>query len=255
MPIAAEADAPWRRLSEGLAGGTPAPFVRGPWSLPPDNLLIGWWTVVYGPSKTAESTTELIRHIGELLAERGEDAAAGMHMLWGTTAAGIQFNITAAPADVLAAPADPTADREQPDHARVARELKELTGLSAEVLGSGVGVTREQFQRWLKGSPISDARHGQLIYLHTIAADVARRLATLDAKIWWKTPGGDGLTPAELLRRRQANHVYRLVSALPDSAPVVDGVLVTLPQQEDADLGSESNEDGKAWSPYGDTSG
>lgn len=127
-------------------------------------------------------------------------------------------------------PVGPTAPQ-----ASLARELRELTGLPAASLGAALGVTREQYQRWLRGDPISNIRHGQLAYLHTIAADATRRLGD-QALVWWRTPAEGAATPEQMLRNRLIDRVHRLVVHLPDSAPVVDGVLVALAAQEPMNL-------------------
>jgi len=153
--------------------------------------------------------------------------------------------------------ADPTPEEREPvieaTPARLAHELRDLTGLSAQSLGAAVGVTREQYQRWLAGRPISDTRHGQLVYLHAIAADVARRLGA-QTHLWWKTPIESGTTPEQLLAQRLGDRVHWLVTQIPDSQPVVEGVLVGLPVQTHDDDEPEWNVDvSAAWSPYHDS--
>ncbi len=140
---------------------------------------------------------------------------------------------------------------EQPDHARLAREIKSSTGLPAALLGRALGVTREQFQRWLAGRPISTVRHGQLAYLHTVAAELDRRLGS-NAPLWWRTPAADGVAPAELLTARQIDKVHRRVCSIADPAPIVDGVLVALPVQEALDPADydDASDGDDSWSPY-----
>lgn len=138
-------------------------------------------------------------------------------------------------------------------HARLAREVRERTGLPAAQLGSALGVTREQYQRWLRGDPISTIRHGLLVYLHAVVADAFRRLGP-EAHVWWRTPRADGRTPAQLLADRLVDQVHRLVSELPDAAPIVDDVLVGMPAQQPRPLDDEAAVDGddeESWSPYG----
>jgi hypothetical protein len=140
-------------------------------------------------------------------------------------------------------------------HALLARDLRELTGLPAATLGASLGVTREQYQRWLRGSPISTIRHGQLGYLHTIAADAVRRLGLEEAHIWWRTPFSVGTTPEQLLTARLIDRLHRIVSELPDPAPVVGDVLVALPAQQpiEFDPDEELVQDGDdSWAPYGE---
>jgi len=135
-----------------------------------------------------------------------------------------------------------------PSHARLAQDLKDMTGLSAATLGCSFGVTCEQYQRWLAGTPISTVRHGQLVFTHTVVSDVARRLCVEAAHIWWRTPIDGATTPADLLARRRLDDVYRLVLAVPDAQPVVDGVLQSLPRQMDLDDWGEDDAPGEPWS-------
>lgn len=217
------------------------------------DLFGGWWPVVFPLHGALEATAELVERIETLIAEHGAAAvAARLNTLWIATDARVQFEVNNPTADgaidepLASAPSDPS-------HVQLARELRELTGLSAATLGAAVGVTREQYQRWLAGGAISGARHGQLIYLHTIAADVARRLGAAAGRLWWKTPvEGGTITAEELLRRRQADRVYRMVAATPDPAPIVDDVMRGLPVQEDAEYEDDLGGGGDSWSPYGD---
>lgn len=137
-------------------------------------------------------------------------------------------------------------------HSRLARELRALTGLPASALAMAFGVTREQYQRWVSGRPISDVRHGQLIYAHTIAAEVARKLGSDQAPVWWRTQLSSGETPEQLLRRRNLALVYESVVSLPDPRPVVDDVELGLRPRDDGwseepPEGIEAQDD---WSPY-----
>ncbi len=140
-------------------------------------------------------------------------------------------------ADAAAEPTAGPAPAPMAEHARLARELRNRTGLPAATLGAALGVTREQYQRWLRGDPISTIRHGLLSYLHTIAADAARRLGPDRAHVWWRTPASDGIAPDQRLRDRLTDDVHRLVTALPDPAPIIDDVLVALPAQQPLNLG------------------
>lgn len=142
-------------------------------------------------------------------------------------------------------------------HGKLASELRELTGLPATSLAKALGVRREQYQRWLKDWPISDIRHGQLIYLHTIASDASRRLGSKEARVWWRTPAGNGQTPQSLLTQRRIDLIYRLVSELHDDQPEVDGTLMGLRVRHDADDDEtpEGIEDQEDWSPYDPRSG
>jgi len=158
---------------------------------------------------------------------------------------------------------DRTSPPESPSiQARLCQELRDLTGLPAATLGVALGVTREQYQRWLKGKAISTPRQGQLIYLHTIAADVVRRLGKEKGHLWWRTPIVGSVTPEKLIQNRLVDRVHRLVVEIPDSAPVVDGIMVGLPAQEPLSLDEFDDEitvnddgNGDSWSPYDDEAG
>lgn len=136
-----------------------------------------------------------------------------------------------------------------PRHAELARELRQLTGLSAALLGAALGVGREQFQRWMSGRPISAVRHGQLVYLHTISRELEAKLGPASARLWWHTPDSHGIQPKELLERRLLDAIHRLIVEL--SSPEREttellGLLVQDPWV--AEPGDEDCED--SWSPY-----
>ena len=145
-------------------------------------------------------------------------------------------------------------DERDDTHARLANELREMTGLGAAKLASALGISREQYSRWANGAPISDTKHGQLRYLHTVIADLVRRLGPADARIWLQTPIDGKTTPAELLTSRRWNDLHRRVVEVQDAAPVVDGVMVSLlapltdSEENPEDL--EELEQEEAWSPY-----
>lgn len=137
-------------------------------------------------------------------------------------------------------------------HSRLARELRDLTGLPAASLASAFGVSREQYQRWISGRPISDIRHGQLVYAHTIAVDSVRKLGVDGARVWWRTPAFGGETPEDFMRRRNLAAVYRLVVELPDPRPLVGSVEPGLRSRDDDwdEEAPEGIEDQEDWSPY-----
>jgi transcriptional regulator with XRE-family HTH domain len=136
------------------------------------------------------------------------------------------------------------------------KELREMTGLSAASLGSALGVTREQYQRWVRGSAISHVRHGQLIYLHTLAMEVMRRLGQEKSKVWWRTPQSAGVSPEGLLHRRLADKVHRIIVALPDHERSAGGRPVGLLVQDvDLDQRYDESIEGtvESWSPYNES--
>lgn len=148
-------------------------------------------------------------------------------------------------------------------HTRLAREVREMTGLPAATLAAALGVTREQYQRWLRGDPISVIRHGLLVHLHTVVADATRRLGP-DARLWWRTPVADGVSPEQLLTDRLVDRVHRLISELPDANPIVAERVVALPVQqlrdfdenddldENDDVDANDENSDVSWSPYGE---
>ena len=140
------------------------------------------------------------------------------------------------------------SDCPAPRHSELARELRDNSGLSAAVLGDALGVSREQFQRWMSGRPISDPRHGQLAFLHTVARELVRKLGDEGARIWWQTPGADGVAPKELLQRRLLDRVHMLVVEEADRMGHGRPALLAMTVEPfDAEM-VEDNED--SWSPY-----
>lgn len=158
-------------------------------------------------------------------------------------------------ADVDAPPAsfvDRTDDKVEtvlPRHAEIAREVRDMTGLSAAILGEALGISREQFQRWMAGSPISDVRYGQLMFLHTVARELVRKIGQEGARVWWQTPGHDGVVPKALVQQRLLDRIHRLVVAETDA--LGDGRPSLLAPSVDAiGLDESFDEDEEPWSPY-----
>lgn len=145
--------------------------------------------------------------------------------------------------------------QEAPLHSRLANELREMTGLGAAKLAAAFGVTREQYSRWTSGAAISDTRHGQLRYLHTVVADAVRRLGSLgEARIWFQTPLRGDETPADLLISRRWSALHQAVTEVPDAKPLVDGTRVALlapmDDEEENPFEFEEAEGEDSWSPY-----
>ena len=231
---------------------------RQPRSDVPDT---GIWHVLMNLVKDGRGDLDALRlYVAEVLNDRGPSSnPALLELLWPPTNTELTVQVGAGAPVMSVALADPIdeAAGEQPSHARLAREVRQMTDLPTASLASAVGVTREQYQRWLKGSPISNIRHGQLIFLHTIAADLSRRLGADPAHVWWRTPIEHSTTPEQLLRRRRLDEIHRLILAVPDRQPIVDGVLQTLPRQQEVDytddIEDEASDGENSWSPYGET--
>lgn len=139
-----------------------------------------------------------------------------------------------------------------PEHARLAREIREMSGLAASALGTAFGVSREQYSRWISGNAISAARHGQLQFLHTLLRDLVRKVGPQDAQIWLRTPVEDRGAPADLLKARKFEQLYRRIVAIPDPMPIENGTVVALSVAEDPldDEDFDSDDSDEPWSPY-----
>jgi hypothetical protein len=163
------------------------------------------------------------------------------------TAPVVSSPVTESPAPRRAGASVP-ADATSAPHARLARELREMTGLGAAVLGSVFGVSREQYSRWISGKPISDVRHGQLQFLHTVVRELVRRLGPNQARAWLHKPLGDLTVPVDLLRDRQLDRFYRSVTSLqePESLATRSKIALTFPAPAAED--EEGRQD--PWSPY-----
>jgi transcriptional regulator with XRE-family HTH domain len=146
-------------------------------------------------------------------------------------------------------PKHPSARPSLPAHSRLAGDLRDMTGLSAAVLARAFGVSREQYSRWVSGKPISDIRHGQLQFLHTVVRELVRRLGASGARTWLHTPTNGTATPVDLLRSRQLERFYREVVALPVIPSAADSTMMSLsaPIQVSDD---EEDAEGDPWSPY-----
>jgi hypothetical protein len=149
--------------------------------------------------------------------------------------------------------APPSSDSEiKAPHARLADELRDMTGLSAAVLGRTFGISREQYSRWISGKPISATRHGQLEFLHTVVRELLRRLGPTDAKVWLHRPIDGVIRPIDLLTNRQFDRFYREVVALSVPTKELQTDEATLPlfaPVEDFEDGGATLED-EPWSPY-----
>ncbi|GAA0840792.1 hypothetical protein ACFQVD_39715 [Streptosporangium amethystogenes subsp. fukuiense] len=135
--------------------------------------------------------------------------------------------------------------------ALLAREVREMSGLGARLLGAALGVTREQYSRWANGHPISDVRLGQLRFLHTLVRDLVRRLGPDGARAWLHTPLNGARTPVDLLTSRRFDLLHRAIVAVEDPRPVAEGVFVALAVADETELpGDDVDDDDEPWSPY-----
>lgn len=133
----------------------------------------------------------------------------------------------------------------RPEHSIRARELRDMTGLPTVQLATGLGVSREQYQRWIQGRPISSTRGGQLAFWHGLACEVERKMGLTAAKTWWQTPQADHVSPADLFRLGMGRRVYDLVTAIaePDDE---DSMAISLPSRDWDDFGAADASEGPA---------
>ncbi len=137
----------------------------------------------------------------------------------------------------------------QPSHARLSKELREMSGLSAFDLGRSLGVTREQYSRWTSGKPISEIRHGQLQFLHTVLRELIRRLGADNAKVWLRTPIDGVITPADLMRDRRFDSLYQMISSIqdPEDKATRNRMALSAPLSTPE---YEQDHDDDPWNPY-----
>jgi hypothetical protein len=138
-------------------------------------------------------------------------------------------------------------------HARLAREIRDMTALPAAALGEAFGVSREQYSRWISGNPISVQRHGQLQFVHTLIRDLVRKLGANRAKVWLQTSFDGQRSPKDLLTLRRFDDLYRRIVELPDPRPVENGTIVALRMPDESVISDEADEDDEQdapWSPY-----
>jgi hypothetical protein len=103
-----------------------------------------------------------------------------------------------------------------PESAAVAREVRELSGLSAAKLGDVFPVQREIFQRWIAGSPPSAANLERLLALRHFLRALAARVQ--DPKTWLLSPlKEDAASPTayDLLKAGNLAAVWDAIVALP----------------------------------------
>jgi len=254
------------------------PFVRGTgWEVAADR---SWDTVlqhlgrITTDSWAVDRSYHLVVVVHELLTDprlpeelratlRASDAD---RLLWGGSGssedvADGQFPVDASDAEsgsmrdcLWSASSDRPSCSKEHRHARLARELREMTGMSARELGSCLGVSREQYSRWISGRPISDHRCGQLVHLHTVMRDLVRRLGTDQTRIWLRTPVASAqdvelITPVELLQRRLVGQILRMITDLPDPNVGQEPALLVLEEDDPADHPDSWNSE--PWTPYG----
>jgi len=103
-----------------------------------------------------------------------------------------------------------------PESAAVAREVRELSGLSAAKLGDVFPVQREIFQRWIAGSPPSAANLERLLALRHFLRALADRVQ--DPKTWLLSPlKEDAASPTayDLLKAGNLAALWDAIVALP----------------------------------------
>jgi len=121
---------------------------------------------------------------------------------------------------------------EPPSHSVAAKNLRDMTGLSAGELAAMLGVSREAYQRWLGGGAIKGLNEEHLRYLYGLMAEGQRRIGRQGLSAWLRTPvhlaSQVSETPIGLLNKGLFTAVHSLIVELPDPNPVVDGRYVAL---------------------------
>jgi transcriptional regulator with XRE-family HTH domain len=122
-----------------------------------------------------------------------------------------------------------------PESALIAKEVRDLSGLSAERLGEIFPVERESFQRWLSGRTTpSPANLERLLTLRHFLRELANRVES--AQSWLLTPlveGTSSATPHEMLKAGNVADLWDAVADLPSKARrytqrAADGSLLTV---------------------------
>jgi transcriptional regulator with XRE-family HTH domain len=122
-------------------------------------------------------------------------------------------------------PTFPVADAEEetplPESALVAKEVRNLSGLSAERLGEIFPVERESYQRWISGRTVpSPANLERLLALRHFLRELPNRVP--EPKSWLLSPLGEGTaspTPHQLLKAGNLAELWNALADLPSSAP------------------------------------
>lgn len=125
--------------------------------------------------------------------------------------------IEAAP---VADPGLPAEDPVMPESAAIAREVRDLSGLSAEKLGEIFPIERESYQRWISGKNTpSEGNLERLLALRHFFRTVADRVES--PKAWLLTPLAEGVmsgSPYDLLRAGDFSSSWDAISRLPSTA-------------------------------------
>lgn len=108
-----------------------------------------------------------------------------------------------------------------PESALAAREVRDLSGLSAERLGLVFGIERETYQRWIAGriTP-SSANLERLLALRHFIRELAHRVES--PKTWLLSPlsyEGSTPTPYELLKTGNLHALWDLAAGQASRAP------------------------------------
>jgi hypothetical protein len=99
------------------------------------------------------------------------------------------------------------------ESAAAAREIRALSGLTAEQLGDLFPVSRESFQRWLTGTPPNQVNLARLMALRHFLRALSDRVD--DPRAWLYAPlgvGPDAITPYDLLRRGQLTTLWEVLA-------------------------------------------
>lgn len=106
-----------------------------------------------------------------------------------------------------------------PDTAHLAREVRDLSGLSAGRLAELFPVERETYQRWITGSPPSSANEERLLAIRHFLRELTHRVSNV--RTWLLAPlvdGADSPSAFEVLKGGRLAELWDAIADLPSTA-------------------------------------
>jgi transcriptional regulator with XRE-family HTH domain len=212
-------------------------------SLPAGPIYLDWTALQEAPDDSRPAYQPTTTMPSEPRAERRALAAAilafivSLSLTAGQLGASERFQPqTEAAASKLSVVSDTEAETSEAPHAAAARELRDMTSLSAADLAAIIGVTRESYQRWLGGGSIKPLNESLLYYVRAILRDAVRRLGQARMNEWLRAPvevSHSSVSPLDMIRAGRVDEVHALVVRLRDPRPIVNDQVVALQRAED----------------------
>lgn len=112
-----------------------------------------------------------------------------------------------------------TATPPAPATADLAREVRDLSGLSAARLAELFPVERETYQRWITGSPPSSANEERLLAIRHFLRELTHRVSNV--RTWLLAPlvdGADSPSAFEVLKGGRLAELWDAIADLPSTA-------------------------------------